>query len=1367
MSELRQVKVDNWGIYFLQRLKHFFNRTDYCDLTLQFQDNAQLKVHRLVLNACTEYFEVLERTCEMYEDCLVMPDDLQADVVVPIVNFMYTGQLEFRLDLLEKLYQTSLIMKMPVLTKLLKAHRASQNPQCYAPKHKSSEPTPSTSNKRSYGKAFDNKSACKEKKVYKPVNINKEIMYRPSSPYIQNKKNPMTDPKPTRYELSEEFDGDGVFDSSFCNISYTSQPLMVHPDTKKRYSKKSGLFNNSSSDSKHTTTLDIIECKKSVDNIFEDNYLESGILDENEMFQTTYLKKNKPIMDSNQLFDQILDQNDAPKITIDTKNSKVSANLDHAKIISEVLKKYSHLLKGSKNIKLKILNTPNKKKQSTVREQKNSQQKVERHDSNFTYETDVIDSKHAAKLIAMGAENINGPWICLICGTPGKALHFMSYYKFRRHLVEVHNEKPVVNICEYCGYKALKRNYHLYHLYTKHGIEPPPTYNFPKCNQCNYVAMGEGYLMKHKLTHSTVSFQCNVCATHFSSSNLLLQHIQRTGHKYSAERKHNLQCMYCLKVFLRESSLYNHLKTCHKKEDKSSGIIDDSDEEKSKDKKPKLELEIEIPPVRSHDYEEVNVHYQIQPDGNIHVIPNGEIKAPLNQKHKILNPEFNLVKPKQIYKENSNIINNVTTSLQKGHVQEDNSNVITNEEIVMIDDREYILKDNQLIPRSTKNAEPEFIIPEMLHSEPVQQTSTSTTQLDYTNLIETVNESNVILSKQTNLNQPIQFVVSNEEEYKALMTANHPILFDNGDSNKTLAVLSNPHTSNVESTSMELDNTQSNDIMIIQENYPLNVTESVVTDNSNIVVVYSHPVDSTNKQFQILTTQGIGTQLIQSSAIITQNFETVTTTAPVMNAHVIESQEWENDITPMPVSNKPNADLEKTGQNTPQMTSHQSVIVSPEVQVPPKPPSPIDMDVEETIQSKLINEPIQENNEKCTQSETLPATTITPITDSSNPTQGKIVENMIINEQLTEESRENLPTVEENLENIDKNSTKSKLILDCNTKMGLNDISENLIDKEENICSPTFTQQTDLSLENNVDSISQDSAEEIVQCEVSLSAQAVPKAAEEKIQILTSEWSEDEYDSPPAINDNKVICEDSKEILTKSTETPQNIEEGTVNTESLLPENLNEPTESAKPESPNKQTTKIPNDNISSLLSDWEDSQEDLSSNDENIDNILPKEYEEKLRNDLPDYNIQNIDRGLPNLNDEKDDEDLIKVSKEKVHNDLTNADEKTDICLTKDSEGISDSGLPKRNREEMGDPLHVKQIENVLANINEGIVSTECNNRTEKVILDEPNSGLLETAEKKASHDPAPDNETDKPDDKIKSLVSDWDDDDEESKIN
>jgi hypothetical protein len=43
---------------------------------------------------------MLEQSCEMVEDILIMPEDLQADVIVPIVNFMYTGKncLMFKLE---------------------------------------------------------------------------------------------------------------------------------------------------------------------------------------------------------------------------------------------------------------------------------------------------------------------------------------------------------------------------------------------------------------------------------------------------------------------------------------------------------------------------------------------------------------------------------------------------------------------------------------------------------------------------------------------------------------------------------------------------------------------------------------------------------------------------------------------------------------------------------------------------------------------------------------------------------------------------------------------------------------------------------------------------------------------------------------------------------------------------------------------------------------------------------------------------------------------------------------------------------------------------------------------------------------------
>lgn len=439
MSEIKQVKVDNWGIYFLQRLKHFFNRTDYCDLTLQFQDNAQLKVHRLVLSACTEYFELLERTCEMYEDCLVMPDDLQADVVVPIVNFMYTGQLDFKPELLEKLYQTSQVMNMPVLTKLLDAHR--NQPQRVKPSHdyrniksysktfdsskqsKSLTAVASTSympTKRSYSKAFNNSPPVTKNKrqlVEKPLNKEKvsnngipQTSYsEPEYPIICNKNQIFKDPRPTRYELPEELDVDNVFESSFTSISYTSTPLMVHPETVKRYSsKKSSNFDDASSTKRFihgTSTLDIVECKKISmnENIFDDENSNNGPED---IFASISINSKEEQKDASQLFDQILDSDSQKSAIEPMETERIKPKLDHAKIISEVLKKYPHLVKSNKNIKLKILNTPKSKKiRSTFNEEKETKSKVEPPD--FTYEFDVIDSKEAAKLIAMGAILVN------------------------------------------------------------------------------------------------------------------------------------------------------------------------------------------------------------------------------------------------------------------------------------------------------------------------------------------------------------------------------------------------------------------------------------------------------------------------------------------------------------------------------------------------------------------------------------------------------------------------------------------------------------------------------------------------------------------------------------------------------------------------------------------------------------------------------------------------------------------------------------------------------------------------------------------------------------------------------------------------
>lgn len=956
MSEVKQVKVDNWGIYFLQRIKHFFNRTDYCDLTLQFQDNAQLKVHRLVLSACTEYFELLERTCEMYEDCLVMPDDLKADVVVPIINFMYTGQLEFKMDLLEKLYQTSLVMQMPVLTKLLASHRhtsKSNHKARPAPtshygkrfiKHTKSTPSSSISSttKRSYSNSFENVEVSRAKK---PYIVNAEVNDKNSSQdsvssnpkfpiFSEKNKHFAKEPRPTRYELPEELDEDNIFDNSFTNISYTLPPLMVHPKTTKQYtSKRIKLFEEgSSSRFVQGSSNDIVECKKISfnDSPFID---ENSVVDESDTFQSLQGKDDSK--DASQLFDQIIDKNEWPNITIETKQNKQSGSLEHAKIISEVLKKYPHLVKSNKHIKLKILNSPTKTKKGRSSNTNCEDKDVVKVKSepDFTYQSDVFDSKEAARLIALGAENINGPWICLICGTPGKALHFTSYYNFRKHLVDVHNEKPISNICEYCGLKSQKRNYLVHHQLTKHGVEPPARYNFPRCNYCPYVALNEPLMVKHKLTHSEVkSLRKNML--------LMSLYSQKKGTKFRGVRKNDLQCIYCLRNFLRENNLYAHLKTDHKEIAKNDGLIDDSDEEMQEEEetlKTKHSIsessnyiEVEVPVHFTNSFEDNNIQYQIErrSDSNIHIEPKKQ--RILQSKQKILNPGFS------IQEQNSPSLStqqktrtNINATLERNdflqEIRAPSPNTLNNDDIVVIDNNEYIVQDYQLIPKKEKGVE-DYIITNTGNSSTDEtiQSIIPTTAMEFHNIHNTSPNPKVFVKKSTNVNQPIQIVVSNEEEYKALVS-NQSVIFDDSDSNKTLAMLA-PGASSLETATIDLDNTQSNDMMIIQDDFTMNVSEAVAANNSNIVVVYSHPVEDQNKRYQIITSEGVEAQFVPSSAIITQNYETVTTCSPVVSAHTALDNTWQTNIqanmNKLPISS---ADTELHT-----MTVAESVTIAPE-----------------------------------------------------------------------------------------------------------------------------------------------------------------------------------------------------------------------------------------------------------------------------------------------------------------------------------------------------------------------------------------------------------------------------------------------------
>lgn len=1306
MSDLKQVKVDNWGIYFLQRLKHFFNRTDYCDLTLQFQDNAQLKVHRLVLSACTEYFELLERTCEMYEDCLVMPDDLQADVVVPIVNFMYTGQLEFKVELLEKLYQTSEIMNMPVLSKLLDAQR--QNVVKAPPAHsyggvkqyaktvisKQKAPVPSTSSsKRTFTKAFETEIVNEKQINRHPSTSNSNNGGYNTLPsmhaenhYPVKKSLHKGEPRPTRYELPEELDTDNIYESSFTDISYTSAPLMVHPETTKRYSSKRGQYNTPSSSKRFSqgpSTVEIVECRKlsKEENVYE----EDSMLDDSDMFTREPLTSEPVHKNTNQLFDQILDNNTGPKVTIEAKNSKQASKLDHAKIISEVLKKYPHLVKSNKNIKLKLLDTPNSKptKKRPIIPQNTPKEEMKiKSEPDFTYESEVLDSVKAAKLIAMGAENIKGPWICLICGTPGRALHFTSYYKFRRHLVEVHNEKPVSNMCEYCGLKSLKRNYLLHHLYTKHGKKPPPQYHFPKCNLCNYVALNEGYLVKHKMTHAeTKNFRCNVCAAAFNSSSLLLMHIQNTGHKYSAERKTNLQCVYCLKVFLRESNLYAHLKTNHKLEAKTDCIIDDSDEERQEeepmqrlDLKPyKFEVPVNYDQESDEEGPYINQHKPVVVEK-----PKRHRVVTSTPRQKILNSGFSapipttppaepLKKPKQQTIQNQYLKDEAMELSNSGH-----------DEIILIGDTEYIMRDNQLIPKNSKMLEnDQFILSDMLHADVDQtlHTLTADSTLEFSNIHQDINEPEIKLNKKPVINQPIQIVVSNEDEYKALMSSNHSIIFDDSDTSKRLTVLAGPHESTLDGTTIDLDNTQSNEMMIIQDDYPLNVSEAVSGDNSNIVVVYSHPVGDQSKPYQLITSQALGgAQFVSTSAVLTRNYNAVTTSAAIVNTQIMDHGNWHDNI----------------GHN----------IESQQIQVPQEPDLQVLTNVEEVVMAPTENE-IQEKMEE------LPEVHMLPVEQKDEIPQEPQIEHM--EETLTQNSGlTDIPVVENTVEEVrDAEPLPIEEQQSTVPVQSIDDMDTITMESEE---PASITLQT----ENNDATVQMETQEE--------TQEPVSTEGEEKFDEILDE---PEVEEEPAKN----VTESETEDIQSQTFTQP---------EEVIP--MQEPVED------NAHSFAPPKEQIQNLASEWSEDDDEIVHESENIVN-------DNIEKPTDDENAENNSVEL---------EESIENIQQEMQKQMTRI-----VAIEAIGECRSEINTPQELHDNAPDdavPPCPEKISSLLndwdendsqeGNENENVEETlETADNTE-----EGENGASAEADEATEEKDAP-----KKDDKIKSLVSDWDDEEEE----
>ena len=512
---------------------------------------------------------MLEQSCEMVEDILIMPSDLQADVIVPIVNFMYTGTLEFHYNMYEKLLKTSREMNMTVLSKLLEAHRQTSGTMVKS----ASQPVLLNKNAagvRTQPKVFHQKPLPSKTLFYKQgQTIIKQVS--PTKPNIPEPIQIVTrfqpdknNSRPSRFIVPDEIvpDAEGSFES----ISYESKPLQTASQMKREdenspfeslrrgYTNNKRVASSSSSQSPPSKKPNLDDIKAEAEAQRMRNEISGDVeeVDDNG---------SDPDYDADQYFEEenedSEDDSNRKVIKHTTKQITVNdcsgGNLDHAKILGEVLKKYPNLVKNPKNIKLKIMQKPSNPNspQTTaivrVVKQDNSPQ-MRTNPAPLATQPKKIDAKTMHELIRMGAENMKGPWLCLQCGSGGRPISIPSYKKFRAHLMNTHKQKIDPRICEHCGLKPARRIELIQHQLLAHNINPPADTPLFRCTtkNCNFVAQKEDLLMKHK----------------------------REVHKEFQQK-----CRYCSKVFGKEFLLHAHMRAVHRHMAKNDGTMEFSEDE--------------------------------------------------------------------------------------------------------------------------------------------------------------------------------------------------------------------------------------------------------------------------------------------------------------------------------------------------------------------------------------------------------------------------------------------------------------------------------------------------------------------------------------------------------------------------------------------------------------------------------------------------------------------------------------------------------------------------------------------------------------------------------------------------------------------
>ncbi|KAI8427103.1 hypothetical protein MSG28_014731 [Choristoneura fumiferana] len=127
---------------------------------------------------------------------------------------------------------------------------------------------------------------------------------------------------------------------------------------------------------------------------------------------------------------------------------------------------------------------------------------------------------------------------------------FVSYYDRSEHLVQVHNETPIVYPCNACN-KTYKKKFELNRHIKHHHLQQKSFL----CDKCNAKFFSKRGLVDHMSRHAGGEvYTCDVCSKTFARARTLKEHIR------IHEDDKRFQCEVCKKTFMQKCSLKSHMR---------------------------------------------------------------------------------------------------------------------------------------------------------------------------------------------------------------------------------------------------------------------------------------------------------------------------------------------------------------------------------------------------------------------------------------------------------------------------------------------------------------------------------------------------------------------------------------------------------------------------------------------------------------------------------------------------------------------------------------------------------------------------------------------------------------------------------------